>query len=865
MDVSTTAEGWGDGTVTNPRNFTWDWLDLYMTPHPVREIDVDGRHVYYVNYNPSGLADRDLQAVSLREPSNLVLDSTRNSWGDLISIAVEGHLLLTGRAGSAPRISSYNNTSPYELGISATYRDYEGATGSVTDIDIEGPFAYYTSYGSTIDSSLNIVDVMNLNNIIDTPCDWSSSKTLGLEVEGHFAYLAESDMGMYILNVSNKNHVIEYGHVDTPGNATDVIIDGYYAYLADGPGGVHVIDIRDPSNPEIIGSYDTNGNARRLVKQGNTLFVADGSGGVKVLDVRDPENPILATEQYPLPFGDAWDVDIYGGILVVGADLGIYTYEIAAFGGGITDFSKSAYPNAFDDLQCWDVRVDGNITYCAGGPDGFYTLDVSDPSNPTLLDHIPIAGNARKLDIKGSFAHVISYNGYYIFDIRDPSDIKQVHYNWLNQCIDVFVHGEVVYISWGQGGVAIENVSQPTNFNFLPDQFSEPHFGTNVTALWVQGPHLYTVEWHSSADPCFHVHDIRDLTNTRIILSKNRVPTIWDIKVDGGLAYLGAGRWMSEYNVSDPFAFTYPDWIIHDSMGVWNFGPYVLSAALTDGVSIINATNTINIVEESNYADATGAIQITTHGDFTYVANKSSLVILRHFESAADTYVAGTTFAQSLSVDSVSRIIYSATLNAEDFTPEGSDIDYFMSADGGTNWDVVTPGVEHIFANPGSDLRWRAEITGASDRSPHLYELTIDYFYNDPPTDPHINDPGDVSEVSNVEVTWNASTDDTGIDHYELQVDREIGFGTPINSYNVTDLSHVVSGLTNGTYYFRVRAVDNYDLASDWSDVVDIKVEIPATNIPWWAYVIVGGGLVLIIVIIVVVVMVRKRKAIPAR
>ncbi|MHA1504601.1 MAG: GGIII-like transmembrane region-containing protein, partial [Candidatus Heimdallarchaeota archaeon] len=38
----------------------------------------------------------------------------------------------------------------------------------------------------------------------------------------------------------------------------------------------------------------------------------------------------------------------------------------------------------------------------------------------------------------------------------------------------------------------------------------------------------------------------------------------------------------------------------------------------------------------------------------------------------------------------------------------------------------------HIFANSGNDLRWRAEITGPEDRSSHLYEITIEYSYEEP-------------------------------------------------------------------------------------------------------------------------------------
>ena len=212
-------------------------------------------------------------------------------------------------------------------------------------------------------------------------------------------------------------------------------------------------------------------------------------------------------------------------------------------------------------------------------------------------------------------------------------------------------------------------------------------------------------------------------------------------------------------------------------------------------------------------------------------------------------------------------MIHTATLNAIDFVPYGTSVNYYLSADGGAHWEPTTPGIELVFANPGSDLRWRAELIGPTDRSVHIYEISIDYFYNLVPSAPAIYDPGTVNTSSSFIVTWNASTDDAGVDHYELQLDDEAGFAIPINTYVVAGLSQNVTILTNGTYYFRVRAVDIWGLPSDWSDVVDIDMipESPGLKLEWWVYVIIGGGLVLIVGIILIVVFVRRRKVVPVR
>ena len=104
------------------------------------------------------------------------------------------------------------------------------------------------------------------------------------------------------------------------------------------------------------------------------------------------------------------------------------------------------------------------------------------------------------------------------------------------------------------------------------------------------------------------------------------------------------------------------------------------------------------------------------------------MIILRHFESLADTYVAGTTFAQSLEIDTLTfGVIKSATLSSVQFLPPGTQADYFLSADGGLNWEAVAPGTPHEFVNKGMELLWRVEISGPRISSAHIYEVSIDF------------------------------------------------------------------------------------------------------------------------------------------
>lgn len=81
--------------------------------------------------------------------------------------------------------------------------------------------------------------------------------------------------------------------------------------------------------------------------------------------------------------------------------------------------------------------------------------------------------------------------------------------------------------------------------------------------------------------------------------------------------------------------------------------------------------------------------------------------------------------AQSLRVNSAGQV-HQALLTVEQ-TPRGGWVTYSLSNNGGQTWADVWPGRKHVFASPGSDLRWRAVLSGDSGSTPIVSSLTITY------------------------------------------------------------------------------------------------------------------------------------------
>lgn len=714
---ATTATGWGTGAVTSPRDYTVTLLDFYNSTDPARAVDVQGRNAYIVTY-PSSFDG--LRILNITDTRAVTLMDARGGVSDLLAVTVDGDVAYVGSSflGAYCWLGTYNITNPYSIPgplDSITFPD-----GNITDLDVQGHFLYVAIHGTTGDD-FTIVDVEDPADIYVVG-GIAYSELYGLDVEGQLAYLADGPLGLYIRNVSNPYTTTGVGSRNTPGNSSDVVVDGALAYVADGTAGVQIIDVSIPSNPVIIGSYDTPGQALRLVLQGHTLLVADGAGGLQVVDVANPAHPCSVTE-VDLPY--TYDVAPYGGDVVVATASGVYTLRI---GKGLAALPISgSYGGGY---EFWDVRVQGDIAYVAAGPDGLLTFNVSDPANPVLLDQYA-AGLPfyRKLDVQGHLAFVADYGiAFKVFDISDPSNIELTDSIGLTFATDVCVAGDVAYVADGTYGVYLFNVSNPYAVSTIT--FFDPG-AENVTSLCVQGYHLY-VATQASLGEALLIYDIMDISSPTLLFSWYPVTLDhYDIFVDGDFLYLADGSGaVSCWNVTDPFNAYFTSYLplANKPLGVWGFGPYILTTIHDWGFALINATNVANL--DLLFANGINApaLQVTVHGDYAYVANQSSLVILRVFQSAAATYVTGSSIAQSLTVDATSESVVNATLNLAGYFPWATGITWQLSADGGAHWEAVTPGVTHTFTNTGSDLRWRATFTtGRADRSAYLYHVSITY------------------------------------------------------------------------------------------------------------------------------------------
>lgn len=162
------------------------------------------------------------------------------------------------------------------------------------------------------------------------------------------------------------------GSVTLPGFANEVAVNGNYAYVAAGSAGLQVVNVADRSNPAIAGSLALPGNANSVRVVGNLVFVAGGSAGLQIVDVTNPLTPVL----------------------------------------------RSALSTSGNAL---DVNIQGNVAYVANGS-GLFLANITNPSGPTALSSLPLAGLIRGVSadpVHALAAVAADTNGVYVVDVSN--------------------------------------------------------------------------------------------------------------------------------------------------------------------------------------------------------------------------------------------------------------------------------------------------------------------------------------------------------------------------------------------------------------------------------------------------------------
>jgi len=354
---------------------------------------------------------------------------------------------------------------------------------------------------------LHMVDAADPGNLSLLGSAPMSNGTLyNTYADGTLAAVAARNDGFYLFDISNPAAPSQLANVipnHGTGNLTvqDVVIVDTLLYVSTNQSGILVYDLSIPASPVLLGFDPTAyystvdmAYANGRVYMTHWGFVMDG---VHTIDVSDPAHPASLghTQAWDFTrFADSQDGLIYtamghtgsfvhsfdpgtgfhyrGGFFVLnswGLDaVGDLVY-IASTAEGlvIADWSDPEGATEVGRLNvgtCRAVEVGGGVAYLAVYQGGLFTVDVSDPGIPVLLDECGSALETVALCVRGSLVATADRNGGANFwDVSDPTQITLLaNFPTTDKVLDVEILGDIAYVCASANGLYVLDISAPT-------------------------------------------------------------------------------------------------------------------------------------------------------------------------------------------------------------------------------------------------------------------------------------------------------------------------------------------------------------------------------------------------------------------
>jgi hypothetical protein len=148
------------------------------------------------------------------------------------------------------------------------------------------------------------------------------------------------------------------------------------------------------------------------------------------------------------------------------------------------------------------IRVSGDYAYVAAGfphedYDSFFTIDVSDPTDPYIEYAAPIQ-RASDVDIEDGFAYVCSFEyGLFVVDLVDPkTPVIRGSIDLPARCQGIMVEGDFAYVSrihepWGDYGLFVVDISDPDN----PQLINQAPVPDNAFEVFTLGNWAFLIDW----------------------------------------------------------------------------------------------------------------------------------------------------------------------------------------------------------------------------------------------------------------------------------------------------------------------------------------------------------------------------------
>lgn len=550
------------------------FVSRLFIPGDNRNIVVSGSYAFLFGYQ-----DR-VRIIDIGDPENPRITGDVAIDAEVDNICVRGDCVYV--AAGLMGLLIIDVSDPSDPEIIAEYpaqSDIESIVVVDTVAFIAGRFIYPYSQPFQI---VDVADVYSpwLIGYLDDNIGWNHD----MIVDGDYVYLANTYEGLIVVDVSSLSSPFILAHLEdiTYPRVLGKVDD--YLFMDLGMDTLQVFDVSDPAAPEQVDLYEIDTDARDFEILNDYLFVAGDD--LPILDISEVGN-IRQVSGYEVPGATMSVFRVADYLYAAEAGLGLHVHEM----------TDPAYPDEVSRLQLpgyWNTfELSGDYLYRLND-DELGVIDVSNPSSPEEVSVYAFDRDFYDVCIREPYIYLTSFNwGIYVYQRISEDSLEFIRsFNCYEYAFDAEIENNIGYFSQCFA-LNIYDLADPADSVLLGSIMPVSGAGQ----LYYHDGFIYTQSVEGGCDLSISIIDVRDPSNP----------------VEAGLLYLPG--YVSHVSFDDNLAYFS---VYQDELFIYDVSdpryPILLSGYRTPGY-IRNSLPS---------------------GDYVYVADNSSLIVLRRFLTATD-------------------------------------------------------------------------------------------------------------------------------------------------------------------------------------------------------------------------------------
>ncbi len=464
------------------------------------------------------------------------------------------------------------------------------------------------------DGGLIIVDISSPANPTQIAQVDTIGYTEGVAVSGDYVF-ATTGGDLVIFNIATPSTPVWEFSFPVAGWTQNISISGSFAYLSDYDNGIYVLNISNPASPVQVGYASTGYRTTKVVFDGDYAFVSNGDS-MRVLNISTPSSPQIIT-------GVAMQdraVNISIGIqkaFVADRNFGLHCIDISNPSNPTIIHQAPIVPPATG--SAYNVFYTDNKAYVSYGTSGLRIIDVSNLNSPVLLGEIDTPNDARGTVVKDGYAYVADRDsGVRVINATDASNPVEISTIGTPRARGIAINGNYAYVAASDSGMAILDLTDP----------SAPVWVKSATdfygeAVAVNGNLAAVSRWDA-----IKIYDMPAPTNP---IERNKIITL--STGSAGFCLVGNYLYISDFDtmrIYDISSVNQPAQLsaVYKG-GEWDGtveveGNYAYTVSEGEGIKIFNIMDKVNPIEVGYYDGINSSRGIAVNNGIIYVAERTA-------------------------------------------------------------------------------------------------------------------------------------------------------------------------------------------------------------------------------------------------